>query len=488
MFKLPSAGALSADTKTCSPTTPGTRSRRSTPAPRTRCPRHPDKLGGRSPIKHVVVIVKENRTYDQVLGDLGRATAIRPWPSSAATSRPTSTRWPSASAIWTTSMTRARSRPTATTGSSRPRPTTTTRRSSAPSTAPIRHRAGTRWPTSATASSGTPPQKAGKSVQVFGEYAHNPFAQPPPSWDAVVQGLRILEGKAKGKLPVPTHKFKTTSDIPSLNKILDPWFPNFQLNIPDQYRVDMWEPIFAKQQTSGHLPNLTFMWLMTDHTAGVGRAIPSRWPRTPTTTSPSAGSWMTSPTQVLGEHGDLRPGGRSAERRGPRRRSPQRAVDDQPLRQEGRRQPVLHAGRRRAHHRADPRDHAHESGRPLGHPDVRRVHRQAEPGSVQRAGGEDPADAGRAGVPVEDHPWRPGGHGLGARVRGKVYDAWVAWSRQQRFNGLRAAPDTAKPAMLNRLDWYSSHNWSVAYPGDPRIFAPNQVPGRDLPAAFLGDG
>ena len=31
-------------------------------------PRH---LGGPSPIKHIVVIVKENRTYDQVLGDLG---------------------------------------------------------------------------------------------------------------------------------------------------------------------------------------------------------------------------------------------------------------------------------------------------------------------------------------------------------------------------------------------------------------------------------
>ena len=69
----------------------------------------------------------------------------------------------------------------------------------------------------------------------------------------------------------------------------------------------------------------------------------------------------------------------------------------------------------------------------------------------------------------------------------KIYDAWVAWSRHQRFNGLRAAPDTAKPALLHRLDWYSSHNWTVAYPGDSRIFAPNQVPGRDLPAAFLGD-
>jgi phospholipase C len=30
----------------------------------------PAHLGGSSPIKHIVVIVRENRTYDQVLGDL----------------------------------------------------------------------------------------------------------------------------------------------------------------------------------------------------------------------------------------------------------------------------------------------------------------------------------------------------------------------------------------------------------------------------------
>ena len=44
------------------------------------------------------------------------------------------------------------------------------------------------------------------------------------------------------------------------------------------------------------------------------------------------------------------------------------------------------------------------------------------------------------------------------------------------------------PAMLNRLDWYSTHDWSVAYPGDGKIELPDQVPGRNLPAAFLGGG
>ena len=32
-----------------------------------------------------------------------------------------------------------------------------------------------------------------------------------------------------------------------------------------------------------------------------------------------------------------------------------------------------------------------------------------------------------------------------------------------------------------------AHDWRVAYPGDPKIYTPNEVPGRNLPAAFLGD-
>lgn len=45
--------------------------------------------------------------------------------------------------------------------------------------------------------------------------------------------------------------------------------------------------------------------------------------------------------------------------------------------------------------------------------------------------------------------------------------------------------DYGRPAQLNRLDWYSAHGWHLAYPGDARIYAPDQVPGRNLPAQEL---
>jgi len=69
-----------------------------------------------------------------------------------------------------------------------------------------------------------------------------------------------------------------------------------------------------------------------------------------------------------------------------------------------------------------------------------------------------------------------------------VYDAWMAWQKQQAAdNGSMSRADREKPVLLNRFDWYSAHSWTVAYPGDPKIDTPNEVPGRNLPAAFLGD-
>jgi hypothetical protein len=68
-----------------------------------------------------------------------------------------------------------------------------------------------------------------------------------------------------------------------------------------------------------------------------------------------------------------------------------------------------------------------------------------------------------------------------------VYAAWVAWTKRQTALGHYAGQDRINPEQENRLDWYSAHNWSVAYPGDPKIYLPGQVPGHELPAAFIGD-
>ena len=78
-------------------------------------------------------------------------------------------------------------------------------------------------------------------------------------------------------------------------------------------------------------------------------------------------------------------------------------------------------------------------------------------------------------------------HGVVPADMRNVYAAWEQWTKVQAEHGSMSHADREKPALLNRFDWYSADNWQVAYPGDPKIYTPNEVPGRNLPAAFIGD-
>jgi hypothetical protein len=51
----------------------------------------PERVGEPSVFKHVIYIIKENRTYDQVLGDMKEGRATPRFAFLARSSRPTST-------------------------------------------------------------------------------------------------------------------------------------------------------------------------------------------------------------------------------------------------------------------------------------------------------------------------------------------------------------------------------------------------------------
>ena len=53
-------------------------------------------------------------------------------------------------------------------------------------------------------------------------------------------------------------------------------------------------------------------------------------------------------------------------------------------------------------------------------------------------------------------------------------------------SGSGAVPDYANPEQMNRYTWYQAHGWKVPYPGDSKIYAPNQVPGGTLPSSDNG--
>ena len=82
-----------------------------------------------SPIKHCIYIIKENRTYDQVFGDMTEGNGDAKLCLFREKVTPNQHSWPGSSCCWTISMWTAKCRPTATNGRWGPTPPISWRRS-----------------------------------------------------------------------------------------------------------------------------------------------------------------------------------------------------------------------------------------------------------------------------------------------------------------------------------------------------------------------
>ena len=235
-------------------------------------PRH---IGGHSPIKHVFVIIKENRTYDQVLGDMpqgnGDATDAQFGAAITPNQHALATRFGLFDNFYDVGTLSADGHNWIVQAEAndyvekefgafyRCYP-------SQGGDALAYQRDGFLWNAA---------EKAGLTVADFGEYDSTlTLASPAPTWTQWYTDAQILEGKATGPLPVPLSAAQTTSDIPSLNAICDHDYPSFDLDIPDQYRADIWEQAFRKSEQTGQLANLTLIALPDDHTAGLNPGDP----------------------------------------------------------------------------------------------------------------------------------------------------------------------------------------------------------------------
>ena len=58
------------------------------------------------------------------------------------------------------------------------------------------------------------------------------------------------------------------SPLPNLINNTVQNYPQFDLGIPDQFRVDIWEQDFAQDVAAGTVPQLEIMWISSDHTGG----------------------------------------------------------------------------------------------------------------------------------------------------------------------------------------------------------------------------
>jgi YVTN family beta-propeller protein len=118
-------------------------------------------------------------------------------------------------------------------------------------------------------------EKKGLAVKLFGEYveyAGVTYLQPngstsEPSWAQFYADSQAYENGQESQLYYGTT-INTISEIPSVQNYSVAHFPVFDLGIPDQFRVDMWLPNFQADVQAGTVPALTTLWIMCDHTGG----------------------------------------------------------------------------------------------------------------------------------------------------------------------------------------------------------------------------
>jgi YVTN family beta-propeller protein len=131
---------------------------------------------------------------------------------------------------------------------------------------------------------------AGLSVKIYGEYVETDYCvkagQPlapcntdpssgpvnEPSWSEFYADSQQFE--AAYAIDPTTAKLKyqntiiATSTVPAVSNYLVKNFPQFDLNIPDQFRVDLWLQDFNNDVAAGTVPALSILWIMDDHTGG----------------------------------------------------------------------------------------------------------------------------------------------------------------------------------------------------------------------------
>ena len=224
----------------------------------------PPENGPASPIEHVIYIIKENRTYDQVFGDLPQGNGD---PSLAIFGR---TVTPNLHALAEQFVLLDNYY-----------------------TAGDQSSLGHQWCDEAYANdyshkygnarndfAGTNPmafapsgfiwdnaRNHGKSARIFGEFTNRTVKNP-----ATATWLDFYTAWKNGT-PGPT--IVGASTVKSAQPITSPIFPGYDLGIPEQVRADLFLQEFRAFEQNHNLPNLIVMLLPDDHTVGTSPGFPT---------------------------------------------------------------------------------------------------------------------------------------------------------------------------------------------------------------------
>ncbi|MFJ4184003.1 alkaline phosphatase family protein [Kitasatospora sp. NPDC089509] len=441
----------------------------------------PSRIGDPSTIKHVFLIVKENRTYDQLFGDIGKGNGDPKLAQFGANVTPNQQALARQFGLYDNTYdigTNSAEGHNWLMQADNPEYTESSageyERSYDTEDDALGHqRSGFLW---------TGAQAVGQDVRDFGEF-HQFLTKPDgANWQNLYCDAKNMEATGDDT----AYPLNSSSPIPSLNDASVPGFPKFDLDVPDQYRYQIWKQDFEQNGPA----NLNMLWLSSDHTGGpaspaaqvadndlaVGRIVQEishseYWKDTAifvVEDDSQAGldhvDGHRAPIQVISpwaQHGKV-------DSRYYSQITMVRTIEQilgiHPMNQKD------SAATPMATAFTDKPDFTPFDAVPNRTSLTDGLKTQPSCGSDVPGA----QDRSAAAAPVTTDP---------PAAERSIAAQWDAWKAKQHLTGPDAAPDRANPAQMNHLTWYQTHNWSAPYPGESTVQAPNDVPGAYIPSA-----
>ncbi|MEU1940964.1 alkaline phosphatase family protein [Streptomyces sp. NPDC020125] len=440
----------------------------------------PVRLGDPSTIKHVFLLVKENRTYDQVFGDVPKGNGDPSLTQFGENVTPNQHALAKQFGLYDNTYdigTNSAEGHNWLMQADDPEYTESSAGEYARSydtedDALGHQKTGFIW---------TGAQAARKSVRNFGEFQQFLTKPSGASWQNLYCDTKNMAATGQDT----AYPLNSTSPIPSLNDVSVHGFPKFDTSVPDIYRAQIWKKDFEKNGPA----NLNMFWLSSDHTGGpvspasqvadndlaVGQIVDQ---------ISHSKYWKDSAIFVVEDDS-------------------QAGLDHV----DGHRAPVQIISPWAKHGAVDshyysqinmmrtieqilgiqPMNQKDTAATPMAsaftqHPDFTPFktlpNRTSLTDGVKTpptCGLDTPAAQSlkAAAVPSASVP----------TDMKNVAAQWSQWKSKQRLTGPNAVPDYAPPAQMNHLTWYETHNWAKPYPGEKKIYAPQDVPGAYIPSA-----
>jgi YVTN family beta-propeller protein len=439
----------------------------------------PTQIGAPSKIKHVFLIVKENRTYDQVLGDDTSGDGNAALAQFGENVTPNQHAMANQFGLYDNAYDPATNSAEGHNWlmqADNPEYTESSAgeylRSYDTENDVLGHQAsGFIW---------TGAEAAGKTVKDFGEFQSVEQKPAGATWQNYFCDAQTMQATGQPS----QYPIKTGSSIPSLNAVSVQGFPLFDLNVPDVYKYQVWKQDFEKNGPA----NLNMFWLSNDHTGGpvnpaaqvadndlaLGKMVDTishskYWKDSAifvTEDDSQAGldhvDGHRAPFQIISPYANHGVVDNHYYSQITMDRTIEQILGIHPMNaNDAAATPMTTAFTNKPNFtpfNAVPNQTSLTLGLTGGAPSC----------GLDTVSAADAAKQPSTKIPASET---------------NVAKQWTQWSTHQRLTGPNAVPDYANPEQMNRWTWYQTHGWAKPYPGDKKIYTPNQVPGAYIPSS-----